>query len=337
MANDLAKGYTLLVGGSAGYVVDNGTDFDSTWTYSNGSWTDLTPAVCTNATCPRAEAYGGLAYYHKGAHSYMVLFGGRAPGGRLTDSTWIFNGSWQNVTPVPLSVYSNSPPPLNYVSMTWDGEDGYAMMYGGCSNGCGAKSASPSETWAFEGVSKAGRAIWDNLTTAVHPPSLYSEGLTYDAYDRYVLLFGGGMPGTKYYLNQTWSYTAATGWVNRTAAVATPSNTPPVVGIIPGQLSYDPAKGHVLLFGGQHFWASPTSGDKTANATLNETWSYRAGVWTNISEAVSPHPRFGAAMAYDSSNKVMLLFGGLSGTIQNSPLLGDTWWFNGTWSNRTAT
>lgn len=336
MANDPALGETILFGGSGGGVERSGVEYGRTWSYENGTWTDITPAGCSNATCPRLEAYGGLAYYHRGAHEYLVLYGGRTSSGYLTDSTWIFNGSWQNVTPARLTPYSNSPPPLNYVSMTWDPKDGYDLVYGGCTNGCSAKSPSAYETWAFEGLNKAGRAIWKNLTTATHPPSLYSEGLTYDAHDGYVLLFGGGMPGTTRYLNQTWTYTALTGWVNRTATVVTPGNTPPFVGIIPGQLQYDPAKGYVLLFGGQHFWANPTSGDKTANATINETWTFRGGKWTNISATRSPEPRFGAAMAYDVSNKALVLFGGLSGTEEDAPLLGDTWWFNGTWSDRTS-
>jgi hypothetical protein len=336
MAYDPVEGYTLLFSGSAGAVTVHGIHFGDTWSYGAGGWTDITPSPCSNATCPRAEAYGGLSLYHKKQAEFLVLFGGRT-GSTLMDSTWIFNGSWHNVTPTTLVPYSNSPPPLNYVSMTWDATNGYDVLYGGCSYGCDSRSPSAYETWAFEGLSDSGKAVWKNLTSSVHPPSLFGEGLTYDATDGYVLLFGGQVPGTTTYLNQTWSYTASTGWVNRTARVVTPRNTPPFVGIIPGQLEYDSAKAYVLLFGGQHFWANAHGGDKTANATLNETWTYRGGTWTNRTKEVSPHPRFGAAMAFDKTDHVMLLFGGLGGTgaAGTSPLLSDTWWFNGTWSNRT--
>jgi len=334
MAYDPIGGYTLLFSGSSGAVTQHGIRYGDTWTYRSGTWTDITPAACTNATCPRAEAYGGLSFYNKSGSSYLVLYGGRVAS-LLTDSTWIFNGSWHNVTPSHLVPGSNSPPALNYVAMTWDARDGYDLLYGGCSIDCKPGSASEHETWAFKGLNLRGKAVWRNLTGAVHPPGLYSEGLTYDAADHYVLLFGGGEFGTETYLNQTWSYTGATGWVDRTAAVVNRSNTPPFEGIIPEQLQYDPAKGYVLLFGGQHFWASPSGGDKTANATTNETWSYRAGIWTNITQASSPHPRFGAAMTFDSADQVVLLFGGLGGTEVSPPLLGDTWWFNGTWTNRT--
>jgi hypothetical protein len=336
MAYDPAEGYLLLFGGSGEGILENGVGYGDTWTYASGAWTDITPASCTNATCPREGAYGGLADYNKSGKSYMVLFGGR-DAGVLTDSTWIFNGTWHNVTPSPLVPSTNSPSPLNYVAMTWDVKDRYDLLYGGCSAKCSATAGPPHETWAFQGLNATGRAVWKNLTTAVHPPPLYSEGLTYDAHDHYVLLFGGGVPGTETYLNQTWSYTAASGWVNRTSTAFNATNTPPFVGIIPGQLAYDPSFGSVVLFGGQHFWASPTAGDKTANATLNETWRYRAGVWKNVTEVVSPHPRFGAAMAYDVLNKTLVLFGGLSGTVENSPLLDDTWWYTGTWTNHTPT
>ena len=337
MAYDPMEGYTLLFGGSAGGVRQNGVIYGDTWTYSAGTWTDISPLKCTNATCPRDESYGGLSYYDAKGQQYMVLFGGRSSG-NLTDDTWIFNGSWHNVTPTKLVPSRNSPPPLNYVAMTWDAKDHRDVLYGGCSTGCNRRSVSSYETWTFMGLNSAGKAVWKNRTTAIHPPGLYSEGLVYDAKDGYVLLFGGGLPGTETYLNQTWSYTAATGWINRTAASFNASNTPPFVGIIPGQLAYDPILHSVLLFGGQHFWASPTAGDKTANATLNETWLYSGGVWKNISTAQSPHPRFGAAMTFDVPEGAIILFGGLGGTGAKwtSPLLGDTWWFTGTWSNRTV-
>ena len=338
IADDPLEGYTLLFSGSSGAIRHNGVSYGDTWTYRSGEWQEISPTSCTNATCPRAEAYGGLTLYNHSGQAYLVLFGGRA-GGVLADDTWIFNGSWHNVTPAPLEPYRNSPAALNYVSMAWDAKDGYDVLYGGCSSTCNSQTASAFETWAFEGLNATGAARWGNLTTAVHPPSLYSEGLTYDAEDGYVLLFGGGLPGSKTYLNQTWSYTATTGWVDRSATTPTVANTPPYVGLITGQMGYDPAAKAVVLFGGQHFWANPTSGDKTPNATLNVTWSYTAGVWTNITAAHSPHPRFGAAMAFDPSDNALVLFGGLSGTMVNAPLLDDTWWFTGTpgnWTNRTA-
>jgi hypothetical protein len=52
----------------------------------------------------------------------------------------------------------------------------------------------------------------------------------------------------------------------------------------------------------------------------------------------APNPRWGAPMAFDPADHVMLRFGGLGGTgaRYTSPLLGDTWWYNGTWTNRTS-
>ena len=86
---------------------------------------------------------------------------------------------------------------------------------------------------------------------------------------------------------------------------------------------------YVVLFGGDG-----------PNGVLGDTWIFRAGNWTNITPAVlnaadSPPARYGAAMAYDSSDGYVVLFGGASApyTGSNAPLLNDTWKFvHGNWT-----
>jgi len=334
MADDPAEDYTLLFSGSSGHINEKGTTFGDTWTYKAGVWTNLSPPICTITTCPEARTYGGLSYYNHSGQQYLVLFGGRLSA-TTYDDTWTWNGSWHNVTPKAVAQGTNAPYSSTYVSMAWDPADGYIVEYGN-SYSTGNRD---EQTWAFEGLNVTGIAVWSLIPTPVHPPGLYSEALTYDAADRYVLLFGGGAPGATVYMNQTWSYTAASGWMNRTAAIMTATNTPPVEGLIDGQMTYDPTTTSLILFSGQHFWASPTSGDKTANATLNATWSFSSGVWKNATVSPAPHPRFGAAMAFSPSVDAVVLFGGLSGTEVNATALGDTWWLigdPGAWTNHTT-
>ena len=337
IADDPAKGFTLLFGGSGGHITQNGVEYGDTWTYESGVWTDITPATCTNSTCPDARTYGGMAYYDHAGQEYLVMFGGEYVGtdGAFLEDTWIFNGSWRNVTPDPLVPYQNSPPALHYTSMAWDAADGYAVLYGGCTRiGCSLSSILSDQTWAFEGVVD-GAAHWVNLTSSIHPPRLDSPGLTFDAADGYLLLFGGitVFTNTLVYENQTWSYTAATGWVNRTVSAENSTNTPSTR--VWTMMAYYPTNGYTVLFAGQE------NQGKTTNPTLNDTWIYSSGAWTNITRSLSlsPHGRFGGAMAFDGSDNALLLFGGLSGTPVNSPLLGDTWWFSGTpgdWTNHTT-
>lgn len=350
LAGDPAEGFTLLFGGSSGHIVRNGVNYGDTWEYRSGTWSDVSPPQCTNATCPTARTNFAMSYYDHSDEQYVVLFGGQYGGSDhpFLGDTWLFNGSWHNVTPTPLLPYVDSPPPLYDATMAWDSADAYSVLFGGCSlRSCSTamptSSAISCQTWAFEGVTAQGQARWVNLTNTLHPPHLYGEGLAFDSADKYLVLFGGGSPGVDQpiYQNQTWTYTGRTGWVNRTATALNASNTPPTRALIGGQSVYDPSLNSVVLFGGQHEWASPTSGDKTANATLNDTWTFHGGTWSNITDelVVSPPARFGGAIAFDPSDHVVLLFGGLSGTMVHAPLLNDTWWLKGkipAWTNHTA-
>jgi len=350
MVDDSAGGYVLLFGGSIGSVVRNGVKYGETWIYESGTWRDITPSQCTYATCPRVQSFPEMAYFNRSGQQYVVMVE-EAPGPAshwYFGNTWIFNGTWHNVTPTPLVPFVNSPPFYRTGSMTWDPTDGYSLLFGGCAtpNCCVANCTSPLsyQTWAFTGISE-GVAQWKNLTTSIHPPGMRNFGLTYDGADGYVLLFGGAVQGPPPYgliiENLTWTYTGASGWVNRSATNFTATNTPPALTEIDGQLAYDPAVGSVVLFGGMHFWGTPTAGDKTANATLNVTWTYRAGEWTNVtgSPSRSPRPRFAAVMAFNPSDDSLLLFGGIAGTQVNIGFLGDTWWLGGEpleWTNHTA-
>jgi PKD repeat protein len=101
--------------------------------------------------------------------------------------------------------------------------------------------------------------------------------------------------------------------------------SPPALGGV--ALTYDPAQGTVILFGGA----------VTVNAAINVTWSYHAGVWTNITTTVghAPSPREFPAMTYDSTDRELVLTGGLSGS--GRPIQG-TWVFKGAaWTNVTST
>ena len=90
-------------------------------------------------------------------------------------------------------------------------------------------------------------------------------------------------------------------------------------------VAYDAASGSVVLFGG---CTSGSFFDQQCNAS-RETWTYSGGAWTQIPTAVSPSARVLPSMAYDPGTQDVLLFGGLTGYPNGTPLR-DTWEFNGT-------
>ncbi|MHB8513158.1 MAG: Kelch repeat-containing protein [Actinomycetota bacterium] len=95
-----------------------------------------------------------------------------------------------------------------------------------------------------------------------------------------------------------------------------------------GMSEYDTGN-YALLFGGC------TSGNG-CNAMNSETWEWNGHTlkWTQLTPLHSPSARMGAAMAYDSLNGVIVLFGGLQKNASCNPacytILGDTWIWNGT-------
>jgi hypothetical protein len=88
-------------------------------------------------------------------------------------------------------------------------------------------------------------------------------------------------------------------------------------------MTYDPASGKIIVFGGDN-----------GTAYLNDTWAYDGVTWTQIAAQPAPPARVNAQMTYDAVSHKVVLFGGFDGTN----FLGDTWLWDGTTSQwREAT
>jgi PKD repeat protein len=97
-----------------------------------------------------------------------------------------------------------------------------------------------------------------------------------------------------------------------------------------GSMAYDSTDGYLLMFGGyDHIPSGPTW-------YLNDTWTFHAGHWTNITSGKAPSKRYAAQMADDPADHAVILFGGRGPTPGSNPY-GDTWEFaHGTWTNITG-
>jgi len=86
---------------------------------------------------------------------------------------------------------------------------------------------------------------------------------------------------------------------------------------------------YVVLFGGMG-----------THGALADTWIFQDGSWINVTPSTpnvtnSPSPRYGAAMAFDSADGYLVLYGGASSSFSGSAdtLLDDTWEFeHGRWT-----
>ncbi len=142
--------------------------------------------------------------------------------------------------------------------------------------------------------------------------------LAYDSSaNRFV--FFGGWNGTT--LNQTWEYDP----VNFTWTQLHPPVSP--LSRADATFAYSPDQDEFLLFGG---WTQYSDG---TDHRVNDTWGFSLveDRWTDLTSSTAPSPRSDAAAAYDTTDHVLFLFGGFSGSIY----LGDAWRFQpstDTWS-----
>ncbi len=247
-----------------------------------GGWS----AVCT--TC-RPGLFVGAASTYDPADGEVVLFGGiNASAGGPSGATWTYrSGTWTEVCT------SCGPSPRAYAAMTFDGKDGYVVMFGGFDGG------PLGDAWRFLGGS------WSLLCSPCAPPARSGASLAYDAADGYVLLVGGC--GATCPLGDAWSYSAGT-WTQLCGGLCpfSPRDN--------ASMAYDPVDTEIVLFGG---WSG--------SRDLVNGWSYHAGSWTRICVPCAPAGRHGAPMAFDSTDGFLVLFGGYNSSTSSA--LNDTWEF----------
>ncbi|MCI4350087.1 MAG: kelch motif-containing protein [Thermoplasmata archaeon] len=296
MAYDNADGYLLLFGGyyAAG---SRFTYLNDTWSFSGGVWNNLS----ANLTTAPPARYGGAITFDS-ADANVVLFGGILTSGQPDNSTWTFgSGHW-----TPLAV--PGPPVSNHprAGLVDDPADGVVLLV---TNSTGAQL----RTWSFHA------GVWKTISPTISPPSSFGPAFGYDLADHYALLLGSiaQPPGGQ---APTWSFTAGA-WTNRTTAVPSARAD--------ARMTYDAADGEVVLFGGYRLAGSPA----VVWTPLNDTWTFRGGVWTELTGRPGPAARDGAGMAYDAADGYVVLFGGYGAAGR---ALGDTWEFvSGNWSRLT--
>ena len=272
---------------------------------SGHGWTNQTGIV---GKAPPARSFQSSVYDVQ--DGYVLLFGGLNTSAQtLYGDTWSFSGGhWSQLLP------SLAPSPRRAASIAYDPRDGYVVLFGGY-----GATGPLNDTWQFVGGS------WTNITSLTpatnRPPPRFATGMTFDSADGYVLLFGGcTLVGCAASLNDTWSF-AGGKW----SEIAVSGNHAPSTrgGIA---LTWDNASSEAILYGG----AAPTA------THTNDTWAYRAGVWTMLSTSVNPGPLGDYFLVYDSSDGFVLLFGGLLDRVPptTNAATASTWGFSsGAWTN----
>jgi uncharacterized protein (TIGR03437 family) len=235
---------------------------------------------------PAPRAYQSMSY--DSSHGQIVLFGGQDFTGNVgyTD-TWVWDGStWTQKFP------QHSPPAQSAHAMVYDSAHGQAVMF------------SLNDTW-----------LWDGSNWTPVPPNgpsgRYGHAMAYDSAHSQVVLFGGAdanNASVPTVLGDTWIWDG-TDWTQKS-----PQTSPPPR--FQHAMAYDSARGKVVLYGGLS--------SNSFSDTLGDTWVWDGANWTQESPQTSPPALAEHAMAFDSKQGQVVVFGG----IGNGPP-GDTWLWDG--------
>jgi len=304
MAYDEHNQVAVIFGGTFYDPMIGTLYLDDTWEYDYGTntWTNI-----TKPTKPPARAYHKMAYdsYNK----VIVLFGGwyNDDVALVTyGDTWEYDVTtkeWNKVFPSP------KPPARDSHAMTYDSANKRVILFGGIGN-----TPPPlSDTWAYD----AGSDSWTHISTLPKPGARIRHDMAYDSTRNIIVLHGGlhpmTIPPTKY--NDTWEFDCSSNIWTETVEPDSPGarfkHTMALYRWIDENVTT------ILLFGGV--------GD---SGYLGDTWTYipfsPGTKWARLFPLASPSERQGHGMIYDSTNNVIVLFGGYD---ENS-LLNDTWVFD---------
>jgi len=213
---------------------------------------------------------------------------------------------WTNITNWS---YGPSPGNLGDGGITYDPPDRSVLLADGLLDSSPTSNAATESTWNYSDGNWTELGLSGNYS---QPSARWGIelGMTYDAADGYVVLFGGEGGS-----NDTWTFSGGN-WTEVFPTVSPPARTWP-------SLTYDAADGYVLLFGGA---TSQSSG------YLNDAWSYLHGNWTQIANNGTqawPSARRGANLQYDPADGYVLLFGGET----NFTMSNETWtYLGGLWT-----
>ncbi len=306
----------------------------SLWALNGATWNALSPGTGP-APLPRASA----SLVANPVGGFAVLFGGagRTPSGgtETLGDTWSYGaGGWQNDSPT-LAV---EPGPRSGAASTFDPIGGGVLLFGGTDG-----PTVLGDTWSY-GPVPVQLTVTVSPTAGVAPLNVTFEAAVHGGVAPYsaAWLLGDGAAsipsgnGSHVYAGEG-TYVAelqvndsagATATASVTIHVLTPWEATHQWGELAlpasrapsprwsAQVTYDPAIGAALLFGGQ----LPGGG------AAGDTWVFANGVWINLTAglATAPSPRWGGALAYDPGAGDLVLFGGSNG----GQSFNDTWTYS---------
>ncbi|MCC6811805.1 MAG: DUF4215 domain-containing protein [Deltaproteobacteria bacterium] len=287
-------------------VLFGGQDLQDTWEYNGvtGTWTSRSTvgqppmrndafAMAYDATRQRVVLYGA----DSGARETWELYD--PDGGGVQPINWIENTG------------AGSPPASDRIRLAYAGGALGVISFGG-HHFMGsdlyfndvAIYAPAGYVWGITGPT---------APTATKPPARQNFAAFWDT-TRSRLVVSGGRDQSAVLLDDTWTFSAGA-W---TEAIRSPRPR-----MYPA-MSYDSARGRVVMHGGQ-------TGPLSFNLT-NDTWEHDGDVWRNMNAPAGSTGRQVHQLVFDTKRGRTLLFGGYTQSISsfNSGCFkSDLWAYNG--------
>jgi len=224
---------------------------------------------------------------------------------------------WYNIT------VDGSPSKRYLGAIAYSSQNDTVILFGGYnSSGIPDSQHVEDDTWVFNFSYYKWYELTEGLTTS--PPKRYQSQLTYSPTANKMVMFGGYNTADR--LQDTWIFNSSDyKWYQ-----ASPTNIPTKRSY--HQMVYDSKSDRVIMFGGT----------PDGTTLLNDTWEFNFTDedWYEITATGGIPKREEFGMAYDSTNKLTILFGGVP-EDQAPPTGTDvTWAFNysdRTWTNLNPT
>jgi hypothetical protein len=235
----------------------------------------------------------------RGSSEVVLMDTGAYPSvSNFLNETWTWNGTdWTNTGTTLIDANGPLPGRINHV-MAYDGYN--VMLFGGQADS--SLGGYLRDTWTWGGSS------WVRKSPTTSPFGRHLAEACRSTTTALNATMFGGYGGNAKLVNETWKWDGyLQNWTQQSPATSPPARI-----------------GHCMA-GGPTFLVM-FGGSNSAGECKNDTWKYDGTTWTLQAPATSPSSRIGASMAYDATNNVWVLFGGMNEYYR----LPETWTYNGT-------